>query len=122
MRLHVPPAAQIGDLRLEGEQGWRSVNRFSVAWRNPSDGGAPLAAAHYTLCPVGGGACVEGAQAGAGIDTLGLAVPAPGEYRLRVWLEDAAGNADPHRAAPPVALRFDDEAPTAAFDALDAAD
>ena len=48
--------------------------------------------------------------------SLPLQVPAPGEYTLRVWLEDAAGNHDAERASDPISLRFDDEAPTAVFE------
>jgi len=41
----------------------------------------------------------------------GLSVPSPGEYDLKVWLEDEAGNVDPDNASDPVKLRFDDVAP-----------
>ena len=55
-----------------------------------------------------------------GIDGLAhLTVPAPGEYTLRTWLEDAAGNHDPDRASDPVRLRFDDEAPSVVFQPFD---
>ena len=64
-----------------------------------------------------GSSCTEGSRDGEDIQSLPLQVPAPGEYTLRVWLEDAAGNHDAERASDPVSLRFDDEAPTAVFEA-----
>jgi hypothetical protein len=45
----------------------------------------------------------------------GVAVPALGDWLLRVWLRDAAGNADRRTAAGPIDLRFDNEAPQAVF-------
>jgi hypothetical protein len=41
-----------------------------------------------------------------------LRVPRPGEWRLAIWLEDEAGNADRERAAAVGVLRFDDDAPS----------
>jgi hypothetical protein len=41
-----------------------------------------------------------------------LRVPKPGEWRLSLWLEDEAGNADRERAVTVNTLRFDDDAPT----------
>src|SRR3954471_17920054 len=45
----------------------------------------------------------------------GIAVPGRGDWLLRVWLRDAAGNAGRRTAPGPIPLRFDDEAPQAAF-------
>lgn len=104
-------------LSLDGEEAWQRSNGFNVRWRNPSDaGGSPIAGAAYELCPAVGGGCQEGTRDGAGLSSLeGIAVPGPGEWVLRVWLRDAAGNTDRRTAAPPLRLRFDDEAPEAVF-------
>jgi hypothetical protein len=111
---HAP--AKPSGLGLEGADGWRSVNDFTLRWTNPPAQVAPIAKAHYELCPAGGGGCSRGEVASTEIDGLSrLAVPAPGEYSARVWLEDAAGNQDADRASDPVKLRFDDEAPTVVF-------
>ena len=98
-------------------EGWRTTNGFRVNWSAERDGAAPLDKAHYRLCPSAGGPCIEGVKTGAvtgGVDDV--RVPRPGDYELRAWLEDAAGNQDPERSAGPVHLRFDDVAPDLVFD------
>ncbi|HKP90707.1 MAG TPA: hypothetical protein VJT75_12135, partial [Thermoleophilaceae bacterium] len=96
---------------VDGGQGWRSANGFRVAWANPA-GAAPIAVAHYELCPAAGGACATGERRGEGVDAIAdLQVPEPGDYTVRVWLEDAAGNVNPGNRSAPVHLRFDDVAP-----------
>jgi hypothetical protein len=104
-------------LALEGGDRWTKTNSFSVRWRNPSDdGGAPIAGAHYERCPAGGGPCQEATRDGSGLAAIdGLTVPGPGEWVMRLWLRDAAGNADRRTAAETLRLRFDDEAPEAVF-------
>src|SRR4029079_12945154 len=52
----------------------------------------------------------------------GVLAPAPGDYRLFVWLEDAAGNPRESNAAISVPIRFDPEPPDLAFLAPDPAD
>jgi hypothetical protein len=107
---------KVSGVTVDGGEDWRASNDFTIRWPTPSGQVAPIAKAHYELCVVGGAGCARGAVAGDGIDGLAhLVVPAPGEYALRVWLEDAAGNQDPDRASDPVALRFDDEAPSVVF-------
>ena len=60
---------------------------------------------------------------GRGISALSdLAVPAPGEWQLRVWREDAAGNHEPSNASVPVPLRFDPEPPQLAFEQTSSSD
>ena len=44
-----------------------------------------------------------------------LHLPAPGDYRLHLWLEDAAGNQREANAAVSVPLRFDPEPPDLSF-------
>jgi hypothetical protein len=104
-------------VEIEGNGQWQRANAFSVRWRNPpANGGSPIAAAEYEICAAGGGSCQRGARDAEGISSLeGLAVPGPGEWVLRIWLRDAAGNVDERSATAPIRLRFDDEAPEAAF-------
>jgi hypothetical protein len=115
---HAP--AKPDALALDGGEGWRAVNDFTVRWSNPAGQVSPIVRARYRLCGASG--CTEGSRDGEDLLSLPLQVPAPGEYTLRVWLEDAAGNHDADRASDPVRLRFDDEAPTAVFEAPDASD
>jgi hypothetical protein len=105
---------------VDGGEQWRGSNGFSVHLTLPRAELSPIARAHYLICPSGGAPCVSGSQAAASIARLsGLVLPAPGEYTLRAWLEDEAGNADPSTATDPVRLRFDDRAPEVSFERLD---
>jgi hypothetical protein len=90
------PAAPAG-LSVGGGSDWRSANSFGVFWTNPSDAGAPVAVAHYQLCASDGSGCQPPQQVvGTDVSRIdGLQVPSPGEWSLRIWLEDAAGNVDP---------------------------
>ena len=99
-------------------EGWRNSNNFDAGWSNPDEGDrAPITAVHYRLCPVGGGGCQTGDRAGGGIAQLaGLQVPSPGEWRLQMWREDAAGNQQDANASQPVLLRFDPEPPSLGFE------
>jgi hypothetical protein len=102
---------------LAGGEAWHRVDDFDLAWTDADQGaGSPIAAAVWRLTgPSGfdGGAKVA---AGAGIAALAdLSVPAAGEYSLRLWLRDEAGNEDPGGAVQ-VPLRFDDAPPRLAFD------
>ncbi len=103
---------------VEGGEGWRNLNDFDLAWANPDEGDrAPIAAAHYRLCRVGGSECADGSRRAAGITRLtDLAVPAPGEWQVRLWREDAATNQEPANASVPVTLRFDPEPPQLGFE------
>ena len=108
---------------VTGGEGWRRTNAFEVSWTNPGGQVAPIVAAHYSLCPAAGGECARGSSRGDGVTGLsGVALPGPGEYVLRVWLEDAAGNADEQAASDAVRLRFDDRPPGGSFDPPDPAD
>jgi hypothetical protein len=108
---------------VDGGESWRRTNEFTIVWRKPDGQAAPITRAHYRLCREGGSAsgCTTGSRAGHDIEALtGLTVPGPGEYSLRVWLEDAAGNSESENASDPVHLRFDDTAPDpVAFELLD---
>jgi hypothetical protein len=109
---HAP--AKPAGLTLEGGEAWRAVNDFTLRWDNPPGQTAPILRARYRLCQ--DATCVDGSREQEGISALRLQVPAPGEYRLRLWLEDVAQNHDTERASDPVELRFDDEAPVAVFE------
>lgn len=66
---------------------------------------------------------MSGDQPGASITRIGgLRIPAPGEWELRLWREDAAGNQQPENASLPVRLRFDPEPPQLGFEAPSPAD
>jgi hypothetical protein len=118
MTIHVDNNAPTRDsgVSVAGGDGWHTSNSFGVSWTNPSQGnGAPIVAAHYSLClasnptncPV-----TDARVVGAGISSLsGITVPARGDYLLRVWDEDAAGNVNSATASDPVHLMFDDQAP-----------
>jgi hypothetical protein len=110
-----PGAVPIG---VGGGETWRNANDFDVAWTNPSEGDrAPITAAHFRLCRADGNDCVNGDRAGAGVATIdNLAVPSPGEWELRLWREDAAGNQQADNASSPVRLRFDPEPPQLGFE------
>ena len=116
---NTPPAAPEG-LVLAGGAGWRSTNRFPAAWRNVVQDHGPITAARYELCPGANGSmeaagCVTGERPGTDISEIAdLAAPAPGAWRARLWLVDAAGNADP-RTAIETMLQFDNEPPTLVF-------
>ena len=108
---------------LAGGTGWRRVNGFSVSWSNPHNSGAPITRAHWKLCRSDGGCPATGTQRGQGVDELPqIFAPSPGEYRLSVWLEDAAGNHREANAALSVPVRWDPEPPELAFLAPDPAD
>jgi hypothetical protein len=109
---------------IEGGEAWRNRNDYDVAWENgPEPERAPINAAQYRICRVGGGECVTGGQPGASIARIdGVSVPAPGEWELRLWREDAAGNQQPANASLPVRLRFDPEPPQLGFEVPSPAD
>ncbi|MDQ3871511.1 MAG: hypothetical protein M3301_07860 [Chloroflexota bacterium] len=110
-----PGAVPVG---VEGGQGWRNTNDYTVGWSNPDEGDrAPIAAAHYTLCRPGGRDCAPaGNRGGLGVDRIpNVSVPGPGEWELRMYREDQAGNQEPANASVPVTLRYDPEIPQLRF-------
>jgi hypothetical protein len=109
--------------QVAGGNGWRQANQFLVSWTNPPANAAPVVRAHWRLCASDGNCPASGHQDGHGIQQLpAFSVPAPGEYVLHVWLEDAAGNAREESAAITASLRFDPEPPQLAFEPIDVAD
>jgi hypothetical protein len=109
---------------VAGGSAWRRTNGFFVSWTNPPNNASPITRAHWKLCRALDGACPsKGEQVGDGIHQLPeLLAPAPGDYRLFVWLEDAAGNQREANAAVSVPLRFDPDPPRLAFLAPDPTD
>jgi hypothetical protein len=104
------PAAPAG-LTLAGGEGWRHAPGFSLGWTDPGDQVAPIVRASWTACRAPAD-CVSGEAAGDGIAALGdLAVPAPGDWTVRVRLADAAGNSDPASVSDPVHVRYDPAGP-----------
>lgn len=121
---NTPPSAPV-EPTVVGGSGWRRANGFALSWVNPGRQHAPLVRAHYRACPAGasGGGCVTGTRSAPGVDSTGpIALPHAGEWDVRAWLEDAAGNADPESASAPRRLRFDPDPPALRFLARDAAD
>lgn len=108
---------------VDGGDGWRSGNGFSISWTNPPAGdGAPIAAADYRLCRTSGADCTTGTREATDINTLtDLQVPAPGEWALTISLRDGAGNSD-SAATGQVTLRFDSTAPEIVFEAPNPSD
>jgi hypothetical protein len=116
-----PDAPQ--NLTVDSGDGWRSSNSFNLRWRVGSQGsGSPVAGAEYDLCPLTG-ACVHGRKDGTNLAAISdLRLPGPGEYTLKLWLRDQAGNNDARLAGALLKLRYDDVSPQAAFEPLSADD
>lgn len=109
---------------VEGGEGWRSRDGFDLIWSNPPEPDrAPITAATYRLCRVGGSECSTGTVGGEGVSAIpDLTVPAPGEWEARMWRTDAAGNVQPENASLPVRLRYDPEPPKLGFEGQSASD
>jgi hypothetical protein len=108
------PPGPVGAATLDGGEGWRSTNDFTARWSNPGDQVAPIAGAWYQLCradaPTSCGAEIK--RTGASITSLPhLEAAEPGDYILRVWLVDAAENAQKQNAIAAGHIRFDNEPP-----------
>jgi hypothetical protein len=111
------------DAHVVGGEGWRRVNDFGIGWQAPTDSGAPITRAHYTICSGEGSTnCVRESGSAAAGSLSGVKVPTEGAHLVRVWLEDAAGNASEADAGAPVLLRLDQTPPEAAFEPGEAAD
>jgi hypothetical protein len=108
---NTPPSAP-RLLAVAGGDEWRNVNSFDLAWTEPDQGvAAPIAGSRHRI--TGPGGFDTGVVAGTEPARLaGLAVRNAGEYRVAVWLVDAAGNENP-AATSEVMLRFDDVPPEA---------
>jgi len=117
---HAPATAR--DMALAGGDEWRAANGFELRWTNPGGQHAPIAKARWQACPAAGavpatGGCSGGERSAVGIATSGpIALPAAGQWDVRVWLEDMAGNADPGTATAAQRLRFDPDPPRLRFE------
>jgi hypothetical protein len=101
---------------LQGATGWRSTNGFSVSWSDPAqDSASPIAAVHYSLCSASNTSncpVTDQRVAGSGISSLSsISVPSAGDWVIRTWLEDAAGNVDPTATSDPIYLMYDPTPP-----------
>jgi 5-hydroxyisourate hydrolase-like protein (transthyretin family) len=107
----------------EGDS-WRNRNDFDVSWQNPDEvDRAPITAVHYRVCPADTGECIVGSKSSLGVQDLAdLAVPRPGTWKLSLWRQDAAGNAEPANASVPVSLRYDPEPPALSFEPVPSSD
>jgi hypothetical protein len=109
-----------------GPDGWRADDEFEVAWENPAQEYAPIAAVETELCPAssepGSSTCRRATVERAGLQSVRVKVPTSGEWALRLWLRDAAGNESRTLATPPLTLRYDSTAPDVALRPVDPSD
>ena len=104
--------------------GWRAQNSWTIRWTNPPQQLAPIAGARYSLCPAevestdadkaakAKKACVADGRSKRDLAELtDLKVPKAGEWILRLWLVDAAGNANPDSAIKFRGLGYDPTPP-----------
>ena len=96
---------------------WQPAPTFDATWANPGGQVAPIATAHWTLCPRdGASSCAEG-QVPAGIGQIsGLLIPREGAWELRLQLEDEAGNVAATAGSASTTVRYDAAAPAAPHD------
>ncbi|MBK5233325.1 MAG: hypothetical protein JJE13_10140 [Thermoleophilia bacterium] len=101
-------------LSVAGGEEWRRSNGFDLSWQNPDQGvAAPIVVSRYRV--IGAGRFDSGPVSVLGSGALQrVLVPAAGEYRVSVWLIDAAGNENPAAVAD-TTVRLDDVAPSAYF-------
>jgi len=113
LTLHMDNTAPAPPLSLEviGGDQWRSNNGFSLTWGLPDQGrAAPVTLARFVL--TGPEGVIVGPSVTESVNSLnGLQLPAPGEYRVEVWLVDAAGN-EQRAASARATLRLDDVPPS----------
>jgi hypothetical protein len=115
-----PPQA----VTVEGGEGWQPRTAFNLHWANPPASGAPTVGVNWQICQAGNPptSCVSGSKDGDKLETLNaLPVPKEGDWVLKLWLRDAAGNNTSNNGVS-VHLRSDTQAPTAVFSPIDPAD
>jgi hypothetical protein len=113
------PPAQVAPV-VDGGEGWRNRNGFSVRWQPVSDGGAPIVGGTWQLCRPVAGHCSSHPIDTAGPSSLPpFHVAADGVHELRVVLRDQAGNVASLTDARPAILRLDRDAPSVAVDRFD---
>ena len=99
------PAAPT-DVTLEGAPGRQGDEQLHRSMAQPGrPGGADRCRALDAVQAVGQpGAWRPARRAPTSLGSPRCEVPGPGDWDLRIWLEDAAGNADSSRASPPLRL------------------
>ncbi|MBK8293780.1 MAG: hypothetical protein IPK93_03020 [Solirubrobacterales bacterium] len=101
-------------LGVAGGNEWRRKNGFDLLWQSPDQGvAAPIVVSQYQVTGAGRYDSGPVSMFGSGL-LRHLLVPAAGEYRVSVWLIDAAGNANPAAHAE-TTVRLDDVPPSAYF-------
>lgn len=97
------PAAPRG-LSVSGGDGWHRDNGFRLTWTEPDQGvAAPIVASQYRVVGEGFDSGVVGDFNPGAVNAL---VPRSGEFRISVWLVDAAGNSNEANSAS-ATLRLD---------------
>jgi len=97
-----PPAAPQG-VAVATPGTARSAQGFDVRWRNVTDSGSPITAAHYEVLDAAGNIAVGHREVRAHNPQAISELEAPrggGNYRLRLWLSDAEGNVGAPSEAP----------------------
>jgi hypothetical protein len=96
-----PPAAPAG-LVISTSNPERYLDHFGARWTLPPDPGSPIAKVHYSVVNAANSAVVPEKVLKA-TDPTALEVEGPktpGDYRLRVWLEDTVGLSGPPATVP----------------------
>lgn len=91
---NTPPSAPVG-LSIVTPNPTRYVSAVGASWNLPADPGSPVTKVHYAITDPSGKNVIVPEKIASGvnpktIDSIG-APAAPGDYRLRVWLEDQVG-------------------------------
>lgn len=108
-----PPSAPKG-MKVEGGDGWHRNNGFNLVWTDPDQGVAsPIALNWFRVTGPDGYSGGPWYRGGRG-RISGISLPGPGEYRVRVWLADQAGNSNQAQAAE-ATLKLDNVPPTGYF-------
>ena len=97
-----PPGVPVG-LQVTSANPNRYLDHFDAAFSLPPDPGSPIVKAHYEVVDATGKALgPEATLSGTNPTAIpGIVGPAQaGEYRLKVWLEDAVGHVGPAAFAP----------------------
>ena len=99
--LQVPVAAQ-------GGEAWRAVECLRRNLVESTEGdAAPIDGAMYRICRAGGAARTRRRAATATADLSSVRSPLPGEWTLKLWRRDQAGNASEDNASHAGQLRYD---------------
>jgi len=110
---NTPPSTPVG-LSIVTLNPNRYESAVGASWTLPADPGSPVTTVHYSITDPSGGTVIVPEKVATGVNpkTIGnIGAPAaPGDYRLRVWLEDQVGLIGqaaiipiPHDSTPPAA-------------------